>query len=311
MMSKPRMSNLFTPLMLALLMMFCATGALQAAPAQGVVDVSSSPAYSNWRLVAQSNLVVRGRLIVPVKTVRSFLKSKKRDYLILRLQVHQVIKGTSSQKLLAIRVFSVPASYDPSLQTILSLHQKNVLAMIVQTDGSFAAGQLFFAGYSRDALQLDAPALSRRVQKEVQNQNRIAQKFSLLPVAQPDALHSKVKSLIEAMVHEKTEEQAFAQLESLGVQAVPSTIRLMNDVRRLPIPRIVLRNKAPGAFEGERQYAPLVVVDALQDILNQLTGESFGDTGIGVSARERQRGINGWRVFLHYKLASGQKISGI
>jgi len=62
----------------------------------------------------------------------------------------------------------------------------------------------------------------------------------------------------------------------------------------------MLRNKALGSFEGARQYGPTVVVEAVSAILNQLLGESFGFIYNGASQRERQREINGWRVFLHY-----------
>jgi len=61
-------------------------------------------------------------------------------------------------------------------------------------------------------------------------------------------------ALIEKMADQKTEQQAFTDLESLGCPAVPAIIERMDDRRKLPDPRISLRNKSPDAFEGLRHY---------------------------------------------------------
>lgn len=298
--------------LLCALALACPAFAQPAKPALQTT-IAASPTYSNWKLVAQSDLIVRGRLIAPVQTLRARSKSKKPNEEILKVRIHQVLKGKQGQKSLAIRISTPLASYEPSLQTILSLNGKEVVAMVGREDGESIQGQFlpspsaeqsFFAGYSPEALQPDSSDLALRIRTEVQNQERIAAEFSRLPAARPDASEPKVKALIQAMLNEKSEQKAFADLESLGAQAVPSTIRLMDDRRRLPFPGgIMLRNKSLNAFEGARQYRPDVVVDALAAILNQVTGESFGFIYNGASQRERQREVNGWRVFLHYRFS--------
>src|SRR5262249_52475565 len=85
----------------------------------------------------------------------------------------------------------------------------------------------------------------------------------------------QVASLIEKMVHKRTEHKAFADLEALGCPAVPFIIQRMDDRRKLTDPTISLENP-PNAFEGLRHYNPEEVVDALAAILNQLTGQNFG-----------------------------------
>src|SRR5262245_51857700 len=105
-------------------------------------------------------------------------------------------------------------------------------------------------------------------------------------------------SLIEEMIKEKTERQAFAGLEALGCPAVPAIINRMDDRRTLPVPRISLRNKSPDAFEGMRHYGPQQVVDALAAILNQITGQRFGFIYNGATDKERTKAIQGWREFL-------------
>jgi hypothetical protein len=47
-----------------------------------------------------------------------------------------------------------------------------------------------------------------------------------------------------------------------------------------------------------RHYGPQVVVDALAAILNQVTGQSFGDIYNGATDKERTKTIQGWRDFL-------------
>src|SRR5262249_5401117 len=108
----------------------------------------------------------------------------------------------------------------------------------------------------------------------------------------------QVASLIEKMVHKRTEHKAFADLEALGCVAVPSIIERMDDHRRLPDPTISLENKSPDAFEGLRHYGPERVVDALDAILNQLTGHG-GALVNGGSEAERTEAVQGWREWLH------------
>ena len=94
--------------------------------------------------------------------------------------------------------------------------------------------------------------------------------------SQDAATDQRVAVLIVRMLKANTEQKAFSDLEALGCVAVPAIIRRMDDRRRLPDPRISLRNKSPDAFEGIRHYGPTQVVDALAAILNQLTGQAFG-----------------------------------
>lgn len=100
------------------------------------------------------------------------------------------------------------------------------------------------------------------------------------------------------MLEKKSEQQAFSDLEALGCPAVPAIIDRMDDRRKLPDPRISLRNKSPDAFEGLRHYGPQVVVDALDAILSQIIGRQFGFISNGATEVERAKAIRGWRDFL-------------
>ena len=111
-------------------------------------------------------------------------------------------------------------------------------------------------------------------------------------------IDKRVAVLIKRMLNAKTEQKAFSDLEALGCPAVPAIIRLMDDRRVLPDPRISLSNKSPQAFEAVRHYGPVQVVDALAAILNQLTGQDFGFIYNGGTDEERTRTVQGWNKFL-------------
>jgi hypothetical protein len=100
------------------------------------------------------------------------------------------------------------------------------------------------------------------------------------------------------MLNRRTEQKAFADLEALGCPAVPAIIARMDDRRSLPDPRMALTNKSPDAFESRRFYGPEKLVDALDAILNQITGQIFGSISNGGTEAERARTVSAWRAFL-------------
>jgi hypothetical protein len=126
-------------------------------------------------------------------------------------------------------------------------------------------------------------------------------------------IDKQVAALIGEMLNKSTEHKAFAGLETLGCAAVPAIIKRMDDRRNLPDPTISLANKSPDAFEGYRHYDVEKVVDALDAILNQITGQYFGvidtDQPVQVKNEARQQVVRGWRDWLKNtppaKLCSG------
>jgi hypothetical protein len=116
--------------------------------------------------------------------------------------------------------------------------------------------------------------------------------------SQEKAIDKRVAVLIERMTKRSTEEKAFADLETMGCAAVPAIVNRMDERRKLPDPRISLRNKSHDAFEGLRHYGPEKVVDALAAILNQVTGQDFGFIYNGATEEERTKAVKGWREFV-------------
>ncbi|KLD62179.1 hypothetical protein [Dyella japonica] len=110
-----------------------------------------------------------------------------------------------------------------------------------------------------------------------------------------DPMAQKVTPLINATTRKATEEEAFAELASLGNDAVPYLVGHLGDTRKLPIKHLSLINTAPDAFEGIRHYGPEVVHDGLSAVLNQITGKSFEFVYNGSNAAERESDRKQWQ----------------
>jgi len=87
----------------------------------------------------------------------------------------------------------------------------------------------------------------------------------------------------------------FDQLIAMGPEAVPTLVALMDDRRPLAWSGISLENRAPDAFEAVRHYGPVLMVDALAAVLNQITGEQFGFIYNGATEAQRAATVAGWK----------------
>lgn len=101
--------------------------------------------------------------------------------------------------------------------------------------------------------------------------------------------------------------QVFAQLEALGESSVVEIIAAMDDRRPLPERMLRLKNKNPDAFERERLYTPILVVDGIIGILNQITGEALGHVFNGGSDADRTAAVRAWTLYAHYLLAERER----
>lgn len=115
--------------------------------------------------------------------------------------------------------------------------------------------------------------------------------------SQGDATDERVAVLIERMLKADTEQKAFSDLEALGCTAVPAIIRRMDDRRNLPDQHVSLPNKSLYAYRDMKHYVVFQVVDALERILNRLTGQDFWPHN-GTTDEARTKMIQGWRKFL-------------
>lgn len=257
-----------------------------------------------WKLVAQSHFIVEGVLDVPVTEIRLAAQSKKHRYVELGLAVEQVLKGELKERSLVIRFYTRPDPFGPAPKAVTDLTGKRVMVCLIRSDEPGCEGY-YFAGDTPAALQASKPEAIGRTKQEIREQRQILEAFDKNFRPEQERVYPKVQQLIAATADSKKQQWAFRELQALGQDAVASMIMLMDDRRPLPVEKITLKNP-PGHWEAVRHYRPEVVGDALNAILNQITGESFGPIHGGASETERQATVSGWRIYLHHTQKRGQ-----
>jgi hypothetical protein len=251
---------------------------------------AGSPVDPEWRLVANSTLILRARMDVPVEKVDETIKTGKESFVTLRFDVLDTLKGTGGLKSVEAVYRSGAESYNPAPKTVLSLNGKEVLV--------FISGR--YIVQVKEAIRPFEPDKAEQLRKEVSNQRLIQEDFARLPAATPDNLHGTVRALINEMTNGATQQDAVWQLQRLGPRAAPSIIRLMDDRRPLPLQGTRFINNHPRAFERFAHYHPKAVVDALSIVLTGMTEGSIDAIYTGGSEDQRRNVVNAWRVYLHY-----------
>jgi len=182
--------------------------------------------------------------------------------------------------------------HQPPIQFIRTARRTPAIFFLAKSDDT---KEFYFEG--PDALQASSSALEAAIRAEITNQAR--QLAIWRP--EPRRLHAgEVRQIIDQIAASRTAERQqrlFDQLEALGAAAVPAMIDQMDDRRPLRFREIRLRNTDPNAFEGERQYGPERMVDALAAELNQITGHNFGFIMNGASEGARRASVAGWRIY--------------
>jgi hypothetical protein len=125
---------------------------------------------------------------------------------------------------------------------------------------------------------------------------------------------TKVARLLDRLVVRDREEvqTAVTALVMLGSSAVPAIIRRIDDRREMPVRNIGFENRSPNSFEAVRWPGFVKVIDCLDCVLNDITGESFGSIDIvfvGDPDRpefdvQRSAMVDGWRGYLARKQAT-------
>jgi hypothetical protein len=134
----------------------------------------------------------------------------------------------------------------------------------------------------------------------------------LLAAMGPDTpVDTKVAQLIERLVlRDRAEVQAaVTALVLLGPPAVPAIIRRMDDRRDMPVRAVGFENRAVDAFEGVRWPGFVKVIDCLDLVLNDITGESFGQIDLMFAGdpdrpeydSQRSAMVAGWQAYLARK----------
>jgi len=215
------------------------------------------------------------------------------DYLDIPIRVEGVVKGVDVGSA-TVRFYPKDAPYKPSNHSVLGLGGAPAILFLTRVDEGPAG--LYFAGYTPEALKPATEQTIGAARAEAARQKGIIRSWrgdTALP------RFSEVRGLIARLgqVSGPEQQRVFDRLEALGKEAVPAIVAQMDDRRALRTPAISLVNHSPDAFEGMRHYGPKQVVDGLDAVLNQVTGESFGSIVNGGSDRQRDAVVNGWRIY--------------
>lgn len=274
---------------------------IRFAPWACVAVLAASPAAAAPRacpaspelaqLVAASSSIVEARLGLSQAALAKAIKHPA--YVGAPLADVRSLKGPTPD---VVQIYPKDEPYLPSPAALRAAIDTPALFFLTQAG---SPSEFYFAAYSPKAL---APATTWA---EADVRIEITRQTALLGVAPAPAAHdAEVRRLVSelgrlrghpgAAVRQRT---IFARLEALGPAGVPAIVAHMDDHRPLAEPAISLKNHAVDAFEAVRHYGPEQVVDALDAILNQITGQSFGDISNGGTDAQRREAVKGWRIY--------------
>lgn len=271
--------------------------------------LASAQPDSLWENVARATHVVEGVFHIDTNKI-SKIKNSKSDYVDVEFDVKAVLKGELPQTNLSLREFicdkKETAPYCDESK-LIALNEKKVVAFIHKRSYQLYkkdTTEFYFSGRTLNSIFPDTAGNKSRIINEIERQKLIINNKLFMADCPDDSNYSKAKEYVENMMSEFTAEQAYVDLEKMGKAAVPSMICLMDDRRELAVKRISLKNNWPDAWEAYRHYSPKLVVDVMSAILNQITGESFGEIYGGGSEEERRCAVDAWRVYLWYRTAA-------
>lgn len=161
----------------------------------------------------------------------------------------------------------------------------------------------FLLGTDTKGIIVCTDVVYRETVNEIRNQQIILSERLYETFLRDEAMDRKIKGLVDELVIEEREMAAFEELLMIGRDAIPYIILCMDDYRELPIKYVRIIDDSPDAWEEWVHYGPKLVIDMLSILSGQLSRASFGFIHNGGTNEERQRALDGWRIYLYYLLA--------
>jgi hypothetical protein len=272
------------------------------------IDIPAKPIRYNfetvskdalWRSIAASTLIVKGVFQVDTNKIKE-IKESKNDYIEIKLIIDSVLKGNIPPKEITIQdyICSKDWKWPYCDETDLVQFNKKRTIILLGKDGITSQEIYIYSNpyYKIESIFLESE--ESKIKEEIAKQEMITKDVNLHSICSNDSVSSKVKNLIENMLIKANAEEAYAELEKMGFDAVPSIICHMDDRRDLALKGISLKNKNPEFWEANRHYGPKVIVDVLAAILNQITNECFNFIYNGGNEEERANEVRAWRTYL-------------
>ncbi|OWV21542.1 hypothetical protein B7982_10535 [Fibrobacter sp. UWB2] len=261
-------------------------------------NFNAIPQKALWLDVAKSRFIVAGTFQVDTNKLKEIIETES-GYLNFTLSIDSVLKGELQTKELNIAkyIFSKKdKSHRSNDSSLFLLNGKKTIDFLIESPASTES--LFMLGNIDNSLTSKTEDTIKVITNEVKQQQEITDDKTFFSICPNDKNSARVKRLIADMHNGAKANDAYIELEKMGFDAVPSMICQMDDRRELAQKHISLENKNPKAWEAYRHYSPKVVVDVLEAILNQITGQSFGFIENGGTEEERANTVRGWRTYL-------------
>ncbi|MBS1989370.1 MAG: hypothetical protein JSS83_02570 [Cyanobacteria bacterium SZAS LIN-3] len=291
-------STRFSILLLCLFVIYPASGVASEQPRR-------LPIRHDWLQIANADLVAKGRLNAPIKTIKAMRSSKKWDYIDLRVTILEIAKGIGRENQLKVRYFVGPAGespYSPTLLDLTRLNGKEITLLLTQVEGPSDCSGYYFLDRSASGLRAFDRGDFVSVKKEVAQQKEIVKHFQECSVALKEDKDRGVRLLLDQLTNAGTQESAWKKLLKLPRSSVPALIRTMDDERPLANSHVELPNP-PTFFESVAHYGPETVFDAVSILLSDKTMSGVRSVSSHGYDKERRISLEAWRIWAYYKLS--------
>jgi hypothetical protein len=253
-----------------------------------------------WRLVAESDLIVRATLRMP-KRAASALERRDPTYVSFPLTVSKVYKGDPPVHATQLQYYPArtsPLTAEPTPEAVAAVANKEaIFFLVLPYEGGADGGPLYFAGYTRSALLLPSSEIEQELSENIAQQAALAARVAEFLAIHHPPFDQRAAALIENLLKSETANQAADGLLSLGPDAIPALIRRIDDRRRLALGSISVPT-GPGGFEGLAHYKPKEVIDFISLVVALKAHEGVESLPNGGTAQARSRVVDGWRVWL-------------
>ena len=253
---------------------------------------------ADWRLVAQSDLIVRAK----VSVLPQSLEDLPPRFVQIPLVVTSVLSGTEDRKTFDFTYYtSRPDSPSPT-EVAKSVSAESIFHLKwIGRSPAAPAGAYFFAGYQPEALVPASAELEARIREEAETQRTVATRVEALLSAHKPPLDRRVASLVDKALRGNTQ-AALDGLLALPNDALPAMVKRLDDRRPLK------QGANSISIKGVWEFSHYSVVDIgglmmfvlhhHGDLKNGYLGWADKDT----SERRRERIVAAWRVWLGYSL---------
>jgi hypothetical protein len=173
---------------------------------------------------------------------------------------------------------------------------------------NYFAGTLDPEEYYEKSIIVYTDMVYNQIVDEVRRQQIILQNKLYEAFQRDESMDRGIKGRIDELTNVEREFFAFDEIIIIGEDAVPYIILNMEDYRELPIKYACINDDSPDAWEAIKQYGPSLVIDMLSIALYSITKVDFKNIFNGYSVRneDRQRALDGWRIYLYYRYVGNE-----